>query len=179
MTEVRQIKRDEWPLLKQVRLAALGDSPDAFSGTLDEARELPDATWQQRAAGSTSFSAVAIDAVGPVGIAVGLPDPEDTTRAYLVSMWVAPTHRGTNIAGSLVDLVESWAATHGAGTLFTAVTKSNTRAEAFYRKCGFEAHPGVLSDHPAVSGCGLVLSKKLERGSEQDESALSAEAAEA
>jgi GNAT superfamily N-acetyltransferase len=148
-------------LLKQVRLAALSDSPDAFSRTLDEAKRLPDTTWQERAAGSTSFSAIAIEANEPVGIAVGIPDADDETRAYLVSMWVAPGSRGTNIAIALLDLVQSWATDHGADTLFAGITKANTRAEAFYRKCGFETHSGVSPEHPAVSCGGSVLSIML------------------
>ena len=86
MIQIRQIKPDEWTLLKQVRLTALNDAPKAFSRTLDEDKQISDSTWQERAMGHTSFTAVAIDADDPVGIAVGLPDSEDTAQAYLVSM---------------------------------------------------------------------------------------------
>ena len=167
MIQIRQIKPDEWALLKQVRFAALSDAPKAFSRTLDEDKQISDSTWQERAMGHTSFTAVAIDADDPVGIAVGLPDSEDTAQAYLVSMWVAPAYRGTGIASSLVELVESWAKGRGAEKLSLAVTQSNARADAFYRKCGFETHDGIPLEHPAISGCGSVLTKRLKQLSEQ------------
>ena len=163
MNNVRQIMPDEWPLLKQLRMEALSDSPEAFSRTLDEAMQLPDSVWQQRASGKTSFSAIAMDNNRPVGIAVGLPDPDDSTRVYLVSMWVSPVYRGTGTARSLVDFIEAWAKALGAKSIFLGVTPSNRRAEAFYRKCGFEVFDDVPPAHAAISGCDIVLMKKLNR----------------
>ena len=167
MIQIRQIKPDEWALLKQVRLTALSDAPNAFFRPLDEDKQISDSTWQERAMGHTSFTAVAIDADNPIGIAVGLLDSKNKAQAYLISMWVAPAYRGTGIASSLVELVESWAKEWGAETLSLGVTQSNARADAFYRKCGFETHHGIPPEHPAVSGCGSVLTKKLKQLSEQ------------
>jgi hypothetical protein len=113
MTEIRQIRPNEWELLKQVRLTALTDSPDAFSATLEQAQQIPESTWQQRAQsgadGRESFCTLAIHDDKPVGIAVGLPDTENPSRAYLVSMWVAAVHRGSEVAPSLLAQVTAWA----------------------------------------------------------------------
>jgi len=159
---IRQIKPDEWALLKQVRLAALRDTPSAFGKTLEEDSALPDTVWQDRAAGHHSFTAIALEVSDPVGLAVGLPDPDDNARAYLVSMWVAPSHRGTDTASGLVKLVEAWAMEKGVEQLFLGLNLPNDRAAAFYRKCGFEPYHGTPPQHPAVSSCtGAVLTKKL------------------
>jgi GNAT superfamily N-acetyltransferase len=169
--EIRQIRPYEWELLKQVRLAALTDCPDAFSATLDQERQMPESTWQERALsgadGRDSYCTIAIHDDKPVGIAVGLPDTEDPSRAYLVSMWVAPVHRGTDVASSLLAQVMAWAADQGARVLFAGVRPGNVRAIAFYDKMGFVPYEGVPPDHPATTGCEVVLQSQLRRGSDR------------
>lgn len=166
MTEVRQIRLDEWPLLKRVRLAALSDSPKAFSETIDEVMQHPDTTWQERASGGSSFCAIAINGAEPVGMAVGILDSKDPTMAYLVAMWVAPPQRGTTTARALVECVESWAVEFRCRVMIAGVKSCNARALAFYRKCGFATHMGEQHQHHAVHGCDTVLSKKLTKRTE-------------
>ena len=160
MIEVRQIRPDEWPLLKRVRLAALADSPRAFSETLEEVKLHTDAVWRERAGGTFSFCAIAVDEAEPVGMAVGLPDPQDSDLSYLVAMWVAPSRRSSATARALVECVESWAFESGRRILFVGVTAHNDRAVAFYRKCGFAIYTDKPPLHPAIQGCETVLSKK-------------------
>jgi GNAT superfamily N-acetyltransferase len=164
MTLVRQIQPDEWQLLRSVRLAALEDAPAAFSETLAEARAMPDEFWQDRAErgarGETSFCALAFDGGQPIGMAVGIADPDEGALAYLAAVWVAPAHRATDAAPLLVDSVARWAASRGARILFAGVLEGNTRAAAFFRKVGFVPHMGTAPDHPTINGSGLVLSKK-------------------
>jgi RimJ/RimL family protein N-acetyltransferase len=165
MPIVRQIQPGEWQLGRAVRLAALQDAPAAFAETYANALTRPDDFWQDRAergaAGETSFFAIALAADEPVGMAVGLIDPDDPKQAYLVAMWVAPQHRGTGMAAELVDSVANWATARAAAVLYAGVTQGNLRARAFYRKIGFADHTGVNPDHPATSGCQQVLSKRL------------------
>jgi GNAT superfamily N-acetyltransferase len=168
MTDIRPITLDEWPLLREVRLAALADAPQAFSKPLARAEALTDDDWRRfardGAAGEVSRTYLAFAGEVPVGIAVGLPDAEDPSRAFLVSMWVAPAARGTHTAADLLAAVERWATGRGARTLVAGVTAGNARAVAFYRKrgyvdvaCGDEG----CSPHAAVSGCAVVLAKVL------------------
>jgi GNAT superfamily N-acetyltransferase len=165
MSTVRQIKADEWKLLRKVRLEALSDAPYAFSATLEEARQMPDEEWQRRAhsgaEGKDTFCVLGIDGDEPVGIAVGLRESRDSTLAYLVSMWVTPSLRGTGLAASLVNSVTAWARGIGARVLLAGVKHGNFRADAFYRKFGFQAYKDLIPDHPATSGCELVLGLRL------------------
>jgi GNAT superfamily N-acetyltransferase len=165
MATIRQIKPDEWQLLKRVRLGALGDAPEAFSSTLERETAFADDTWQERtrdgAEGIKSFCTIALDAEEPAGIAVGLSDANDASKAYLVSMWVAPACRGTDIARLLVDAVAGWAAGAGALVLLAGVTSGNERALAFYKKVGFETFTGPRPDHPATNTCNLVIARRV------------------
>lgn len=165
MAEVRQIKSGEWELLKRVRLAALTDSPDAFSSTLERENAFPDETWRERtrdsADGIHSFCAVALDDDSEIGIAVGLSDADDATRCYLVSMWVAPSFRGTEVARSLVEAVADWAKQRNASLLLAGVTPCNERALSFYKKVGFEPYTGPRPDHPATNTCNNLIALRV------------------
>jgi GNAT superfamily N-acetyltransferase len=52
-------------------------------------------------------------------------------------LWVAPTHRGTDVARDLVRAVLGWAAATGARTVALWVTRGNDRAQRFYERMGF------------------------------------------
>ena len=155
MVEIRQIQADESLLLKEVRLAALEDSPDAFATKLEQALERPDEYWKERtrngAGGQKEFCVLAIDDQETVGMAIGFPDKEDPLIIFLISMWVAPA-----------ALAVMAAAGRGAASILAGVMPANSRALAFYTKLGFTQVSDPNSDHPAVTECELVLEKKLE-----------------
>ncbi|HZQ37096.1 MAG TPA: GNAT family N-acetyltransferase, partial [Dehalococcoidia bacterium] len=48
--EIRAVRPDEAALLRDVRLRALADAPEAFLTTLDEALAYPEQVWRERAA---------------------------------------------------------------------------------------------------------------------------------
>lgn len=143
--EVRRIRADEGALLKQVRLAALADSPGAFASTVDDEAGFDDAVWAERAArgarddadGTGTFVLEAEGGGTAEGIAVGLRPGPDPARVELVSMWVAPSARGTGAGRLLVDAVAGWAAERGASALDLWVMRGNSGAKAFYERLGF------------------------------------------
>src|ERR671917_264257 len=49
MVTVRRIRADEGPLLRDLRLRALADAPEAFGQALQDAQAQPDAEWTQAA----------------------------------------------------------------------------------------------------------------------------------
>ena len=142
---VRRIRADEGPLLKRMRLAALSDTPSAFSKTHEEESGYADEEWASRAQawsdgrdGVTFFAEVD----GQVRGLVGGHRPGD---AELVSMWVDPEARGSAVAVALVDAVIAWAE----GPVELWVTQGNDRAIAFYRRVGFvetDDHQPLPSD---------------------------------
>jgi hypothetical protein len=46
--KIRQINPNEWQLLRQVRLAAVTDSPHTFADSPEETEQMPDSLWQRR-----------------------------------------------------------------------------------------------------------------------------------
>ena len=137
---IRPITTADVSAYRDVRLRALRDAPGAFGSTYARESQFTDAQWGERAHnldGERAAGFLAFDGESPCGIAAGFIDPEDAARAHLVSMWVAPDHRGGGVADALVEAVASWAASRGVRTLRLNVTANNDRAIGFYRRIGF------------------------------------------
>jgi len=148
---------------KDVRLRALLDTPTAFSSTYAEESKLTDADWVKRAAQWSSEKSVgylAMDVRAPCGIASGLLDQADATRAHLLSMWVAPTHRRQGVGRTLVEAVVAWARTKNARTMQLLVTSNNEGAITFYQRLGFAltGHIEPYANDPALSNYEMTRS---------------------
>ncbi len=73
----------------------------------------------------------------PVGLVGGMVDDEDSRRAVLISMWVAPKSRGQGLGRRLVTAVVDWATVSEKPELSLLVIEGNAAAIALYEKCGF------------------------------------------
>lgn len=140
MGVVRRITLADLDLYRELRLRALKDAPSAFGSTYDDEALRPISEWTERvvraAGGSERALFLAFVAAECVGLAGCVEDDLGADR-QLVSMWVAPAHRGTGVAGDLVDAVLGWAAEMEARSIGLWVTKDNSRARRFYERCGF------------------------------------------
>ena len=127
-------------IFKDVRLRALRDTPNAFGSTYAKESQLSDADWIKRAAqwnSERSAAFVAMDGDTACGIVGSFLDQDDATRAHLVSMWTAPTHRRPGVGRLLVNAVLGWARLGRARTLQLMVTSNNEAAILFYQGLGF------------------------------------------
>jgi RimJ/RimL family protein N-acetyltransferase len=157
--EVRLTDVSDWKLLKQVRLAALSNTPTAFGVSYESAAQYSDAQWQERAAATsgTEFWLAFIDGkpVGMIGAGIS-----QTNRYNLIGMWVEPDVRGSGIASRLVEAVKSRALQKLHDRVFLDVSPDNARAANFYLKHGFvfvdEWEP--LASHPHISVRTMVWS---------------------
>jgi ribosomal protein S18 acetylase RimI-like enzyme len=127
-------------IFKSVRLRALRDTPKAFGPTYAKESQLTDADWVKRAAqwnGDKSVFYLAMDAGAACGMAGTRLDQDDATRAHLISMWTAPTHRQQGIGRLLVNEILGWASLRGVRILQLMVTSGNEPAIMFYHRLGF------------------------------------------
>jgi ribosomal protein S18 acetylase RimI-like enzyme len=129
---------------KSVRLRALQNSPNAFGSTYAREAMLTGADWIERTVrwnGERGAGFLAMDNADADGAACGMAgaflDQDDPTRAHLISMWTAPSHRQRGIGRLLVNEVIAWARGRGARTLLLMVTSSNEPAISFYQRLGF------------------------------------------
>jgi ribosomal protein S18 acetylase RimI-like enzyme len=127
-------------IFKAVRLRALQDSPSAFGSTYEKESQLTDADWIKRAVqwnGERGIGFLALGSGVACGIAGAFLDQDDATRAHLVSMWTAPTHRQRGIGRLLVNEVVGWARLRRARILWLMVVSNNEPAVLFYQSLGF------------------------------------------
>jgi ribosomal protein S18 acetylase RimI-like enzyme len=127
-------------LFKAVRLRALHEAPHAFGSTYAKESQLNDSDWIKRAErmnGEFGAGFLAMDEDTACGIVGSFLDQNDGTRAHLISMWTAPTHRERGIGRRLVNEVFKWARGRNARILQLMVTSNNQPAIRFYQRLGF------------------------------------------
>ncbi|MDT0448103.1 GNAT family N-acetyltransferase [Streptomyces hesseae] len=137
MMEIRVLCPDDWLLWRELRLAALAESPGAFGSRLADWQGDGDREerWRARLDLPGSINLVAVLDGHPVGMVSGVPGPHAGT-AELISLWVAAAVRGRGVGDRLMGAVEQWAIGRGAERLRLAVMPGNEHALALYRRHG-------------------------------------------
>ena len=149
--DIRLTKTEDWMLLKQVRLAALLDTPTAFGVSYQTAVKYTDQQWRDRASSAGTAFWLAFDSDKPIGmIGAGV---SGANRYNLIGMWIEASARGSGVAAQLVDAVKARALAQGFDGVFLDVSPENARAAYFYLKQGFafldEWEP--LESHPHIT----------------------------
>lgn len=133
--KVRRAVEGEEAVMRDLRLQALTDAPEAFGSTYS--RELARTTtdWQRWL--SRGVTLILEDAGQAKGLVAGVPDLDDPTIVYLTAMWVHPGLRGSGSGDALVTELLAWARTTGATTVRLDVISTNTHARRLYQRHGF------------------------------------------
>ncbi|MDT0463438.1 GNAT family N-acetyltransferase [Streptomyces gibsoniae] len=152
---IRSIRPDEWPAVKELRLAALQDPVAhlAFLETFEQASARPDAFWQERAASGAEGALEARQIVaestdgrwaGTLTVLIedaGTKDwaglPVERNQGHVVGVFIRPEHRGSGLSKALFDAGLEWAWSRGVERVRLIVHEDNTQARALYRKIGF------------------------------------------
>jgi RimJ/RimL family protein N-acetyltransferase len=166
-TVIERITPAQWKLLRELRLAALVDSPDAFGQSYEDAVRQPESDWRQTAEAASRGDRRAWfigrdDAGQAVGIVQARRRPPDD--CLLFSMWVAPAARRSGAGRALVQAVEDWGQTWGATRVVLWVIAGNEPAMRFYDRIGFRvqrtgpdadsgyAYGAIAMERPTSSG---------------------------
>jgi GNAT superfamily N-acetyltransferase len=161
---IRPIQREEGAALRDIRLRAIRDAPDAFAVSLAEALAQTDEGWTAwatgLATGEASVMYVAEDAGTWIGMAGGMRGASGPGEiAHLISMWVDPAHRGRGLGRRLVERVADWARDRGARRLELWVTAHNAAAIGLYARCGF----GDIGASQPLPSDAAVMERKMAR----------------
>jgi GNAT superfamily N-acetyltransferase len=152
---LRHVLAHEGDRFKAIRLQALRQDPQGFSGTYEREVTLPDDWWTSRAALSEDgdqqrLFVVVDDEDRWLGLALAR---DDAGTAVLNAMWVAPEARGLGAAKALCDACAGWAKAHGFDALHVGVFPDNEGARRMYESAGFVSH--------RRDGAELVLRRAL------------------
>lgn len=133
---VRALGEDDWQQYRDIRLAALDDSPEAFVGTVQQESVLDEPGWRERMRRARRLVA---DLDGkPAGVVcLGHGDPDLPSTGELFGLWVAPHGRGTGVAWKLVEAGAAQALADGHRNIGYWVGTDNGPAVAFASSFGF------------------------------------------
>lgn len=167
---VRRLNENEGELYRKIRLAALMDSPQAFSSTYADALERSEGSWQaqvrEAASGPDRAIFLAVEK-SPVGMAAVYRDVDQAYSGELFQMWVAPEKRGGSCAKKLLDAALEWAAQNGMREIRAEVKQGNERVIKFYLRNGFSVVACAGPDKVlkcALSGQKLSLEDVAKNG---------------
>jgi GNAT superfamily N-acetyltransferase len=155
MVLVRATTTTDWQALREIRLQALLDAPDAFASTHAREAAFGENEWRERASRDGSFIAF-LPEVCPVGLGGGyLAEPE---VVELIGMFVRPQARGRGVGEAVIDAIAEWARQQGASTVHLWVTETNKHARLLYERCGFTAtaERQPLPSNPALGELGMI-----------------------
>jgi ribosomal protein S18 acetylase RimI-like enzyme len=130
----------DWQRVRDMRLRALLDAPDAFGSTHAaeaESDEKEWRTWTTGWSGAADQALFAAEDEGWVRIALGVRWEEEPEVVHLYATWVDPSSRRRGVGRALVEAVGVWARDLGIGRIVLRVTEGNAAAVALYEGCGF------------------------------------------
>lgn len=114
--DIVRAQASDWERLRDIRLRALLDTPEAFGSTYAEEVEEDEKAWRAWATGWTGAADQALFAALEngfwVGIALGVRWQREPGNLY--AMWVEPSSRRLGVGRVLVKAVTRWA--RGIGT---------------------------------------------------------------
>jgi ribosomal protein S18 acetylase RimI-like enzyme len=136
MPEVKPLVPDEWLTLRNIRLAALRDSPDVFLATYEQQEDYTEDQW--RAEFNRGSWHIGFEASRPVGLLGVTREPEmPAHECYLEYIWVDPECRGRSVALEILTAVLDVLRAAGVQTAFLWVLDGNDVAMRLYKRAGF------------------------------------------
>lgn len=154
-TMLHNVTAGDWEVLREIRLRALADSPDAFGGTLAQSLAQPESFWRGRASGEGP-TVVVTD--GERAVAMGGIHLPPTGRAAVWGMWTDPQARGHGLGGHVLDHLIAWCRERGLAVELRVV-EGNPVARGLYTGRGFRptGRREVLRDGSPTYAEVLVL----------------------
>lgn len=137
---IREAQLSDIVQFRELRLAALQDSPTAFSADYQINLNQPMSFWEGRVTpdehGKLFFAEYESQLIGMTGIRQG-ESPKTEHGGYIWGIFVRPEWRGLHIAEAFIDLCIDWAMSKRMSIVKLGVMTNNTAAVRCYERCGF------------------------------------------
>ena len=132
--DIRRAGVEDWEVVREVRLRALADAPDAFGSDHEREAAFARSVWLATPTNATLICQAGTTACGMVTI---VQDAAYPGLAWLVGMWVAPEARRAGVGQRLIDEGLRAAGALGYTTVRLHVVDGNAAAERLYQRHGF------------------------------------------
>jgi ribosomal protein S18 acetylase RimI-like enzyme len=136
LPDLRLITREEWYLLRQVRLIALKESPHAFLATHEQEKDYTQDQWlSEFDRGDWIIGELCGQPICLMGVT---RDPRAlAAERYLEYIWVAPEYRRSHIAFDMLNAALGDLKKSGIQTIFLWVLDGNDAALWLYKQLDF------------------------------------------
>lgn len=122
----------QWELVREMRLAALSESPHAFLGMLKKESEFDETDWRATFSSASWHGFFIAHAI--VGIAKSSILAEHPEERYVESFWVRPDHRKREVGRRMLQSIVDEAEREQRRVIRLSVLRRNQSAiDAFYR----------------------------------------------
>lgn len=140
---IREGNPEDAARYRELRLAALLDSPTAFSADYQTNLNHPMSFWEGRLTvdeyGILLVAEHENTLIGMTGIRKG-ESPKTKHGAYVWGVYVRPEWRGLHIAEALIERCANWARERHVVILKLGVMANNESAIRCYKRCGFTVY---------------------------------------
>jgi ribosomal protein S18 acetylase RimI-like enzyme len=132
----RVLSGDDWGQLRDLRLRALKESPNAFLATYEEQANWTDHDWRQEVSRGDWLVRVVVGR--PVALLGATPEADiSESERYLSYLWVAPSDRRRGVARELVLAMLARLRAAGVRRAWLWVLGENAAARLLYERLGF------------------------------------------
>lgn len=143
---IRQAVPEDAVRLRELRIEALADTPQAFGSDVESARAETVESWIERLRGyeadnqgMISIAEASEHLVGMCGLFRG-NRPKTRHAGVIWGVYVTPDWRGLHIADALINDCLAWGRDHDLLFAKLAVITNNTPAIRCYARCGFTVY---------------------------------------
>ena len=134
----QELSPDEWPRLREIRLASLLDSPDAFGGRYEREVAFTEREWRELF-NLNSYLVASIDGKDIAMMFLEKLRGDFGATCWVGGCWSNPQYRGIGALRSMFDYVDSVKDQRGWQIQGLGVFIVNESAIAAYEKLGFKA----------------------------------------
>lgn len=137
---IRRLGPDDAGAYRSIRLDMLGEAPEAFSDSYEEATQRPADSWRDNLSGARAYFAAFYDG-DMIGTANYLRETaaKMAHRGWLLGMYVRPQARQTGCGRALVEQVLDHARAEVI-QVHVGVSANNMAARRLYEKTGFRLY---------------------------------------
>jgi ribosomal protein S18 acetylase RimI-like enzyme len=156
--EIRLLTPDDWVELRNIRLAALQESPEAFLSTYQQEVVYDSDRWRTEFDRGNWYIGICAGApVSLLGVICGTRMP--VHECYLEYLWVSPEYRRSGIAFGMLTAVLARLRAAAVEITFVWVIDGNEPARHLYERIGFVSsnHRQPLNSRPGRTEEKLML----------------------
>ena len=161
---VKELTIDDWQDLKDIRLYALQESPNAFGGSYDEAIEFDDDKWRSYFAYKEGKSVLygLYDGCKIVGLGNARISNNTPLKSHFYMGYIHPLYRGLGLSRKLYQARIEWSENNKATEIEVNNRESNKAATAMNQSFGFQQVDCFMQDWPdGTKERKLTFKKKL------------------